>query len=87
MALAQKYGEAPKMLNQASMLHHFLILTAFNGSPLKALLRRDFARRELSEQTGYKECTEKEKQALVSVSSNHMFRTFQLSLKLIFDSF
>ena len=51
MLLAQKYRDAPKMLNQASLLQHFLIPTASNGSPLKVLLRRGFARRELSEQT------------------------------------
>ncbi len=32
------------MLNQASMLQHFLIPTASNGSPLKVLLRSHFAR-------------------------------------------
>ena len=52
MVLAQKYCDAPKMLNQASMLQHFLILTASNGSPLKALLGRGFAQGESSEQTG-----------------------------------
>ena len=50
MLLAQKYGDAPKMLTQASMPQHFLTLTASNGSPLKALLRRGFARGESSEQ-------------------------------------
>jgi len=48
--VAQKYSEAPKMLNQASMLRHFVIPTASNGSPSKALLRRDFARGESLEQ-------------------------------------
>jgi hypothetical protein len=42
--VAQKYSEAPKMLNQARMVQHFLIPTASNGSPLSVLLRRDFAR-------------------------------------------
>ena len=42
--VAQKCSEAPRMLNQASMFQHFLIPTASNGSPLKALLHRDFAR-------------------------------------------
>jgi len=38
------------MLDQASMLQHFGSPTASNGSPLKALLRRDFARGESLEQ-------------------------------------
>jgi hypothetical protein len=50
MVIAQKCSEAPKMLNQASMLQHFLIPTASNGSPLAALLRRGFARGESSAQ-------------------------------------
>jgi hypothetical protein len=50
MVFTQKYSEAPKMLNQASMLQHFVIPTASNGSPLKALHRRDFARGESLEQ-------------------------------------
>jgi len=32
------------MLDQASMLQHFLNPTTSNGSPLSLLLRRDFAR-------------------------------------------
>jgi hypothetical protein len=52
MAVAQKYSEVPKMLNQAGMLQHFLIPTAVNGSPLSVLLRRGFARGGLLEQTG-----------------------------------
>jgi hypothetical protein len=50
--VAHKYSEAPKMLNQASMLQHFLSLTASNGSPLEVLLRRYCARAGCSEQRG-----------------------------------
>jgi len=51
MVLAQKYSEAPKMLNQASVLQPFLTPTASNSSPLKVLLRREFARGGSLEQT------------------------------------
>jgi hypothetical protein len=47
------------MLNQATMLQHFLIPTASNGLPLSVLLRRDFARGGSLEQTGRAESTEK----------------------------
>jgi hypothetical protein len=43
--VAQKCSEAHKMLNQASMLQHFLIPTASNGSPSSVLLRRDLCAR------------------------------------------
>ena len=94
--LSQKYGDAPKMLTQASMPQHFLTLTASNGSPLKALLRRGFARGETSEQTEQRVHGEGKaraagflfsapgaglEQALVSVSSNYMLWKFRLRLK------
>jgi hypothetical protein len=59
MVFAQKCSEAPKMLNHASMLQHFLIPTASNGSPLKVLLRRDFARGQSLEHTGLAEIPER----------------------------
>jgi hypothetical protein len=52
MVSRKKNSEAPKMLNQASIFQHFLIPTASNGSPLKILLRRDFARGGSLELTG-----------------------------------
>jgi len=59
------------MLNHASMLQHFLTPTASNGSPLKVLLRRDFARGCLLEQ------------ALFSASSDYLLGTFPLWLKRV----